>query len=267
MGQDSSGNPMTNESINRLAHEQVSHCRHAESPTCFDRAYIWSTEYSSPKLSYPLSFSKDVQQVVDNCKKNNFAIAIATHGGDDFTDLQNKCPVWAANNCTAADKSTCTKTKRCHAVELLGLKSFDPGLEKDCDAASDFVNHDPNLDKNKMMLTILTKMKNENMIDANSKPFKVWFYDDEGSNRKKVADGQDSYASLLALQVQTCSFSPQEWTTYQTKAEGWRGNNLAFGLVSNHTKSLEDASTAYDSVTDIGCRGGDHDELVSPVIV
>merc|ERR1711971_77956 len=58
------------------------------------------------------------------------------------------------------------------------------------------------------------------------------------------------------MKVQTCSFSPQEWTTYQTKGEGWRGNNLAFGLDSNHTQGLEDASAAYDNATDIGCKGG-----------
>merc|ERR1719213_773347 len=87
---------------------------------------------------------------------------------------------------------------------------MDPNLESNCDHESVFVQHNEHEDKDVMMIAILRNLHAQKKIDTSSKSFKIWFFDDEGSNRKKVADSQAKYTSVLATQVQTCAFSPSK---------------------------------------------------------
>merc|ERR1712048_566782 len=188
------------------------------------------------------------------CQNKQFAIAIATHGASVFTQVQNVCSAWDQN---CSQPSTCKDSKRCQAIKALNLANMDPALETNCSNESDFVQHDPHVPKGTMVATILGTLKAAKKINTSSKSFKIWFFDDEGRNRNSVADQQANFSAVftpLGVQVQTCAFSPDEWTTYQSDHEGFRGNNLGMGLDMGHVEKQTSGSTPWLETTSTGCK-------------
>jgi len=130
---------------------------------------------------------------------------------------------------------------------------MDPKLGSNCDTESDFIQHNQHTDKDVMMIAILRSLYAQQKINTNGNPFQIWFFDDEGRNRRQVADSQANYSSVLKAPVQTCAFSPNEWTSYQSKDEGWRGNNLATGCDINHIAKQIADQPPWATQTSTGC--------------